>query len=32
MDTVELGVACCSEDQMQKESCFIRPGQHQENE
>lgn len=28
---VELGVTGCSEDQMQKESYFIRPSQHQEN-
>lgn len=27
----KLGAACCSEDQMQKESYFIRPSQHQEN-
>lgn len=31
MDTVELGVACHSEDQMHKESYFIGPSQHQEN-
>lgn len=31
IDMVELGVTGCSEDQMQEESYFIRPSQHQEN-